>query len=88
MFKLKFIVKKDFKDLQDQNHVYRKGDYYPRKGRAKKDRVEELTTDQNAHGVPLIEEIRDENPPKDKTDKQIPETDDLEEQNEEVKDDE
>lgn len=84
---MKFIVKKDFKDLQDQNHVYRKGDYYPRKGRAKKERVEELTTDQNAHGVPLIEEIQD-NSKKDKVDDKIPVTGGSEEQDKDVKDDE
>lgn len=84
---MKFIVKKDFKDLQDQNHVYRKGDYYPRKGRAKKERVEELTTGQNAHGVPLIEEIQD-NSKKDKADDKIPVTGGLEEQDKDVKDDE
>lgn len=55
-----FIVIKDFKDLQDKNHIYRSGDTYPRKGRTKKERVEELTTEQNAHGVPLIEEVKDD----------------------------
>lgn len=84
---MKYIVKKDFKDLQDQNHVYRKGDYYPRKGRAKKERIEELTRDQNAHGVPLIEEIQG-NPETDKANKQNPVLNDSEVQDKDVKDDE
>lgn len=69
-----FRVIKDFKDLQDDNHVYRVGETYPRKGRAKKERAEHLATDQNAHGVPLIEETKSK--------------DDKDDQNEEVKDDE
>lgn len=52
-----YIVIKDFKDLQDSNHIYREGDKYPRQGRAKKDRVEELSGPENKRGIPLIKEV-------------------------------
>ncbi|AZJ23166.1 hypothetical protein CT694_27430 [Bacillus wiedmannii bv. thuringiensis] len=52
----KHIVIKDFMDLQDDNHVYRQGDHYPRKGRAKKERAEELSGSENLRGEPLIKE--------------------------------
>lgn len=54
---MKYKVIKDFKDLQDNNHVYRVGQKYPRKGRAKAERVEELSTSQNRLNTPLIEEV-------------------------------
>lgn len=57
---MKYEVIADFTDLKDANHVYRSGDHYPRKGRAKKERVEELSTDQNARGVALIQEVKNE----------------------------
>lgn len=47
-------------DLQDENHIYRKGDKYPRKGRVKKERAEELASEANKIGVPLIMEVGDE----------------------------
>lgn len=50
-------VIKDFKDLQDKNHIYRAGDKYPRKGRGKKERLEELSGSDNLRGEPLIEEV-------------------------------
>lgn len=52
-----YRVIKDFKDLRDGNHVYREGDIYPRKGRPKKARVEELLGSENKRGEPLIEEV-------------------------------
>lgn len=53
----KHIVIKDFTDLQDDNHVYRQGDHYPHKGRAKKERAEELSGSENLRGEPLIKEL-------------------------------
>lgn len=53
----KFIVVKDFTDLQDDNHVYRAGDKYPRSGRAKKERLEELSSGSNRRSEPVIEEV-------------------------------
>lgn len=54
-----YIVIKDFKDLQDNNHIYRAGDKFPRKGRAKKERIEELLGSDNKRGEPLIVEEGD-----------------------------
>ncbi|MCM3208495.1 hypothetical protein [Paenibacillus illinoisensis] len=51
-----YTVIKDFKDLQDENHIYRAGDKYPRKGRGKKERIEELSGSENLRGEPLIVE--------------------------------
>lgn len=53
----KYVVIKDFTDFQDDNHVYRTGDKYPRKGKATKKRVEELTTDKNKRKEVLIEAV-------------------------------
>lgn len=51
-----YIVVKDFTDLQDDNHIYRAGDKYPHRGRAKKERVAELMSHENKRGEPLIRE--------------------------------
>lgn len=58
---MRYRVIKDFSDLNDGRHVYRVGDAYPRKGRAAKKRVEELSGDDNRHGTPLIEPVEEEN---------------------------
>lgn len=55
----KYKVIKAFTDLQDDNHVYRVGDKFPRSGRAKKERIEELSSSDNAIGEPVIEEVDD-----------------------------
>ncbi|MGD6832576.1 hypothetical protein ACQCT5_10455 [Sutcliffiella halmapala] len=56
----KYKVVKAFTDLQDDNHVYRVGDKFPRSGRAKKDRIEELSGTDNKRKEVLIEEVDDE----------------------------
>ncbi|MGE7545062.1 hypothetical protein [Sporosarcina newyorkensis] len=56
----KYTVLKDFTDLQDSNHIYRAGDEYPRKGKATKKRVEELSTKNNKRKEIFIQEV-DEN---------------------------
>lgn len=56
----KYIVVRDFRDLQDNDHIYRAGDKYPRKGRAKKERITELLGSKNLIGVPLIREAEDD----------------------------
>lgn len=56
---MKYKVIKDFKDLQDKGHVYRAGDKYPRKGKAKSERVEELSSSKNKQKTPLIEEVKE-----------------------------
>lgn len=55
----KYKVIKAFTDLNDENHVYHAGDEFPRKGRVAKKRVEELSSDENKRGEPLIEVIED-----------------------------
>ena len=51
---MKYVVIKDFYDMQDGNRIYSEGDAYPRKGTAKKERIEELLSDDNLLGVPVI----------------------------------
>ena len=53
----KYTVIKDFTDLEDDNHVYRKGDKFPRKGRAKKERIEALTSKNNKRGEIVVETV-------------------------------
>ncbi|MCM3665515.1 hypothetical protein M3204_13945 [Mesobacillus subterraneus] len=55
----KYKVIKAFTDLQDENHVYRVGDKFPRSGRAKKERIEELSSSDNTLGEPVIAEVDD-----------------------------
>lgn len=44
-----------FSDLQDNNHVYNVNDVYPRKGvKPSEERIEELASDKNKIGKPLI----------------------------------
>ncbi|MDU1838666.1 MAG: hypothetical protein E6780_03730 [Staphylococcus epidermidis] len=57
---MKYEVIKDFKDLQDSNHIYRVGDKYPRKGRVKNERVEELSTSANKLNTPLIRVVEED----------------------------
>lgn len=53
-----FKVIKQFKDLQDNNHLYKVGDLYPRAGlEPTEDRIKELSTNANKQKTPLIKEI-------------------------------
>ena len=53
-----YRVIKHFVDLQDNNHKYDVGDTYPRKGlNVLQSRINELASNKNRQGVPLIEEI-------------------------------
>lgn len=56
----KYIVVKDFTDLQDDNHIYHANDKYPRKGKPTKKRIEELLTTANKRGEILIEAVEDD----------------------------
>ena len=52
------IYNKGFKDLEDNNHLYRKGDIYPREGlEPTKKRIKELTSEKNKIGKILIQKI-------------------------------
>ena len=55
-----YIVIHDFIDLHDNRHLYRAGDKFPRKGRAKKARIEELSTTKNKRGEVLIKEVKED----------------------------
>lgn len=62
MSKAKYIVIESFKDLHDNNKVYKKGEHYPKPSNKKvsKKRIDELSTDKNKIGAPVIEEIKRE----------------------------
>ena len=50
---MKYQVVVDFTD-KETKHIYREGDKYPVKGRTRKVRIEELLSDTNMRGQPLI----------------------------------
>ena len=56
---MKYKVLVDFTDKENK-HIYRQGDKYPFKGRTKKVRIEELLSDTNMRGHPLICVMEDE----------------------------
>lgn len=55
-----YVVIKTFRDLQDADYVYQVGDKFPRSGKVKKARLEELAGSENKIGVPLIEKIKED----------------------------
>jgi hypothetical protein len=59
-----YKVIKDFTDLEDNRHVYRTGDRFPRDGvEVSKERVDLLASDKNARGeclIVLVEESKKE----------------------------
>lgn len=60
----------DFTDLEDNKHVYHKGDVYPRKGlNPTSERYAELATEANKMGFALIER---KTPKREKTTKSTP----------------
>lgn len=55
-----YKVIKYFTDLQDNNHAYEVGSIYPRDGlEPTQERIDELASDKNRQGVPLIEAIQE-----------------------------
>lgn len=58
MAKYKALI--DFYDKQDHGRKYEAGDPYPKKGRAKKDRIEELLSSDNAAKQPVIAEVEED----------------------------
>lgn len=49
-----------FTDLQDFNHPYKVGDTFPRLGlKVSNERLEELASDKNKQGKPLIEKVEE-----------------------------
>lgn len=57
--KKKYIVVEDFKDLQDKNKVYVKGETYPNPANKKVDneRLKALLSSNNRQGRPVIKEV-------------------------------
>ena len=54
------VVYAKFKDLQDNNYIYKKGDVYPREGlEPTKERIKELSSKNNKQGKPLIKKVED-----------------------------
>lgn len=54
------IYEKPWKDLEDNEHVYKKGDSYPREClEVSKKRIKELSSDKNKIGKILIQKIQD-----------------------------
>src|SRR5690625_2766224 len=55
-----YVVVVDWTDLQDNNHVYRKDDPFPREGvEVSDERIEELSTTKNRRKEVLIKEVAD-----------------------------
>lgn len=47
-------------DLHDDDHEYREGDVFPREGiKVSKERLEELASDKNLRGTPVIELVKE-----------------------------
>lgn len=60
-----YRVVKAFTDLQDDNHLYKEGDTFPRKGfDVLPSRIKELATTTNRRGEILIKEIDEPKPKK------------------------
>ena len=55
-----YKVLKSFADLSDGKHTYAVGDTYPREGvKVSPTRIHELSTSENSHGTPLIQEAEE-----------------------------
>lgn len=55
-----YKVLKSFADLSDGKHTYAVGDTYPREGvKVSPARIHELSTSNNSHGTPLIQEAEE-----------------------------
>lgn len=57
----KYEVVHRFKDLEDNDYIYKIGDIYPREGlEPTKKRIKELSTEKNKIGEVLIKKIKEE----------------------------
>lgn len=55
-----YVVIKYFTDIKDDNYAYHAGDIFPREGVVvRKRRINELASNKNKRGVPLIEYVED-----------------------------
>lgn len=75
---MKYIVVNAFKDLEDNEHIYKVGDEYPRAGREideiSKERIDQLTTTNNKRERVLIIKVEEKNEEPETTDKAKTET--------------
>lgn len=56
-----YRAKMAFRDAKDGEYLYNAGDVYPRKGKkATKARLEELSSENNAAGVAVIVEVKED----------------------------
>jgi len=69
---MEYIVIKAFTDKDDKHH-YAVGERYPYRGFAKKERLEELSSDKNKRGIALIAEKKAEKKEKEPEEVVIPE---------------
>ena len=80
-----YIVISSFKDLEDNEYLYKVGDMYPHNGKDIKEiseeRIDELKTNKNKKGIPLIKLIEIEEKPEEKTEEE--DTSEIEEKPEE-----
>lgn len=54
------VVYKAFKDLKDNDYIYKEGDIYPREGlKPSKKRIEELSSTKNKIGEQLIAKVEE-----------------------------
>lgn len=61
MEKRYIVVYKAFKDFEDNDYIYKKGDTYPREGvKPTKKRIAELSSKKNKIGEVLIEAVKAE----------------------------
>lgn len=62
------IRKKPWKDLQDNDFVYKEGDIYPREGlKVSKKRIQELSGNKNKLKEPLIKKLEETDDNEEKT---------------------
>lgn len=55
------VIYERFKDLEDNNYIYKKGDIYPREGLdPTKERIKELSSKKNKIGEILIKKVNKE----------------------------
>ena len=67
---MKYLAVKSFTDTQDKGYKYHTGDNYPRAGYTPTaDRIEELSTDKNRRGMPMIKAVEEKAEPKKATPK-------------------
>ncbi len=60
---MKYRAIRYFKDAKDDNRAYKVGDVYPRPGlEVSEERLEQLRTNKNRRGAPMIEIVEEEKP--------------------------